>query len=661
MKRLFYIVSFLFFCNIGLSQEICDNGIDDDVDGLIDLNDTSDCSCQIGVLPPIIPNPSFESYSACPTFNSQMSKVNFWQDALLQNSPDYFNCGYRITLIPFPFPHGTGAVGFAVGNGNAKEYIGTCLLDTLHAGVTYNLQFDYAQAASISPRPIAIFGTSNCANLPYPRTPVGMFGSTTNCPSFDTNWITLDTLVPIINNGAWNRYTFTFTPTIDVTSIVIGPSCALLSSSASQAFYGAIDDLKLSQVSASVTISDTGHYCRNNLVLTANYDSIPNSFQWYKNGIALVNDTTSSYSVPPYGIGSYQVLLNYNQGCLLSSFYKVDSVTINFDYDTLGSCINSQTGEINIKNMNGGTVPYQFNIDLLPFKLDSTFTTLSPGYYAITLRDSNLCITTKSINIPEFPTPISDFVSDTVCIGLPTTLTDKSFINKGIISNWNWGKPVNSSNQNSTFTFPNSGAFPITLTSISNLGCVHDTTINVDVNPLPTIDFNHNPITVYTFDTKVCFTNSSVGAISYLWDFDFIGPSGSSTINSPCPIIFPDNEENTYSVKLIGINQFGCVDSMIKNLVIQEDFIVYIPNSFTPDGDDLNDIISINHQGIVSLKWSIFNRWGEEVFFSSELESSWDGTYKGEQVPVGSYSYKLVVRSVNGEAQEIFGHINVIR
>ena len=81
MKRLFYIVSFLFFCNIGLSQEICDNGIDDDVDGLIDLNDTSDCSCQIGVLPPIIPNPSFESYSACPTFNSQMSKVNFWQDA----------------------------------------------------------------------------------------------------------------------------------------------------------------------------------------------------------------------------------------------------------------------------------------------------------------------------------------------------------------------------------------------------------------------------------------------------------------------------------------------------------------------------------------------------------------------------------------------------
>ena len=661
MKRIIQISFLVFFSFSGISQEICNNGIDDDLDGLIDLNDTTDCNCKIGVLPSIIPNPSFESFSSCPTMVSQMSRVNFWQDALANNSPDYYNCGFSVPATSTPFPHGTGAVGFAVGNGNGKEFIGTCLLDTLQAGISYNLQFQYAQIASITPRPIAIYGTANCSNLPYPRTPTGPFGSVANCPSLGPNWVTLDSLTPLINNAAWNTYTFTFTPSFDVTAIVIGPSCQILSAGGGQAYYGTIDNLKLSTAKRKVSITSTGHYCRNNLILNAQFDSLPNSFQWYKNGIALVNDTFSSYSIPLSGTGNYQILLNYNDGCLLSDTFLVDTPTIIFDYDSTGTCANEQTGTIQVFNISGGTHPYDFGLNFSSFQLDSSFTSLASGVHTIKVRDSNLCENSRIITIDEFPVPTVNFESDTVCLGEATSVSDRSSINKGRVIAWNWETPINSSFQNTTYTFSRSGSIPVTLTATSDSGCVNDTTLNIIVNPLPIVDFNFSPTSIFTFDTKVCFTNTSSGAINYYWNFDFDGPNGSSTLMSPCTVLFPDNSQNSYSVKLIGVNQFGCVDSMTKTLIIKNDFILYIPNSFSPNEDNINDELQIYHQGIESLDWRIFNRWGEEIFYSNNLTTSWDGKHKNIIVPTGSYPYRVVVKSTNGEVKEVIGHINVIK
>ncbi|MGB1040811.1 MAG: PKD domain-containing protein, partial [Flavobacteriales bacterium] len=498
MKRFIQIALLCFISYAGYSQEICNNGIDDDSDGLVDLNDTTDCDCQIGVLPPIIPNPSFESFSSCPTMVSQMNRVNFWQDAVTLNTPDYYNCGFSVPATSTPFPHGTGAVGFAVGNGNGKEFIGTCLLDTLHAGVTYNLQFQYAQIASITPRPIAIYGTANCANIPYPRTPVGSFGSVANCPSLGPNWVTLDSLTPILNNAGWNTYTFTFTPSFDVTAIVIGPSCQLLSAGGGQAYYGTIDDLRLSYVSPTVYIDESGHYCRNNLVLTANYDSVPISFQWYRNGIALVNDTVNSYLVPSGGIGNYQVILNYNDGCLLSDTFVVDTPIIEFQYDSSGSCSNTNTGTISTFGFTGGTSPYDFSIQSSVFGVDSNFSSLFPGIYSVSVRDSNLCVGKKLITVEEFPEPTANFKADTVCLGQSTQLTDRSQIQSGTLINWNWETPINSSLQNITYTFTSIGINPVTLTVTSDSGCVNDTTLNVVVNPLPIIDFTFSPSSIFT-------------------------------------------------------------------------------------------------------------------------------------------------------------------
>ena len=294
-------------------------------------------------------------------------------------------------------------------------------------------------------------------------------------------------------------------------------------------------------------------------------------------------------------------------------------------------------------------------------KFLSSFNQLSPGLHTITVRDSNLCSITKSIEVKEFPAPVSSFISDTVCLGKPTILLDNSTLSYGSVTNWNWGTPVNSSSQNTTHTFAASGTFPLNLSTISDSGCIHDTALNVVINPLPIIDFNFDPTSVFTFDTKVCFSNLSVGALNYLWNFDFIGPNGTSTLNSPCTVTFPEENENIYRIKLIGINELGCVDSITKNLTIKEDFIINIPNSFTPNGDIHNQKLVVQGHQIFEYNLKIFDRWGELIFESNAINDSWDGTKNGVDSQIGVYVYIVNSTDIQGNRHTKRGHVTLIR
>ena len=114
-------------------DEICDNGIDDDDDGLIDINDP-DCVCEIVNLESLFPNPSFEDYNCCPETDSQLSCAEGWEQAS-GGTTDYVNtCDYMVVDQMLPFPDGEGAVLFlngTVNNGSGpeiyKEYVGACL------------------------------------------------------------------------------------------------------------------------------------------------------------------------------------------------------------------------------------------------------------------------------------------------------------------------------------------------------------------------------------------------------------------------------------------------------------------------------------------------------------------------------------------------------
>jgi len=105
----------------------------------------------------------------------------------------------------------------------------------------------------------------------------------------------------------------------------------------------------------------------------------------------------------------------------------------------------------------------------------------------------------------------------------------------------------------------------------------------------------------------------------------------------------------------------GCVDSITKPIFIQEEFYIYIPNTFLPDDNRINDVFSGSFIGVEWIKIEVFNRWGERLFYSEDLDFAWDGTFKGQKVPDGVYTWKLIYRRNKSQEQEMSGHVTVIK
>ena len=141
------IFVFLLFAAFAQGQEICNNGIDDNGNGLIDLNDTTaSCTC-VPQAPSLIPNPSFELKNCCPSTFGQMSCSQGWIQASNATS-DYMNsCGMIFPAATaaglFPPPDGNGMAGFISSLG-WQEYIGSCLTAPMTAGTSYTLQMSIA-------------------------------------------------------------------------------------------------------------------------------------------------------------------------------------------------------------------------------------------------------------------------------------------------------------------------------------------------------------------------------------------------------------------------------------------------------------------------------------------------------------------------------------
>jgi gliding motility-associated-like protein len=123
--------------------------------------------------------------------------------------------------------------------------------------------------------------------------------------------------------------------------------------------------------------------------------------------------------------------------------------------------------------------------------------------------------------------------------------------------------------------------------------------------------------------------------------------------------------ENQYYIILTAISENGCIDTTFQLIELTEDVTIYVPNSFTPDKDDLNDSWKpVITSGIErdSYELSIYNRWGELFFTTKDYTQGWDGTFRGNPVQNGTYSYQIIY-SKTGQTKKntIVGHINLIR
>ena len=279
------------------------------------------------------------------------------------------------------------------------------------------------------------------------------------------------------------------------------------------------------------------------------------------------------------------------------------------------------------------------------------------------------CVNTDQIDVTVHPLPLVDFVADTLTGCYPLEVNFNSLLHTPTdVCTFTIDGTTVLPGSNINFIFNDVRCYDINLEVVSQFGCINNLTETdyICVGEYPIADFTINPEELTSFENEASFTNESIGSETYDWNF---GDEATSTLTDPNHLyLSEENEVDSYIIELIAYSDFGCADTTYRNLNYVADLIYYIPNSFTPDGNQYNETFKpVFHSGYDpnNYKLEIFNRWGELMFESNDTNFGWDGTYginSNELVKQGVYIWKIEFREEkNKNRVEVSGHVNVIR
>lgn len=303
----------------------------------------------------------------------------------------------------------------------------------------------------------------------------------------------------------------------------------------------------------------------------------------------------------------------------------------------------------------------------------STSTNLTLNYpttinSVMSLQATNIitgCSNTISKPFAVVPNPTANFSATPLdgCAPLRVTFTDSSSANIGNLTQfiWNFGNGTTSNLQNPFNQYTINGTYTVSLIVQNSFGCLDTITEPnyITVYPNPTASFNYSPTDLNEVYSGTQFINLSVGGNTYSWDF---GDGESSTLENPYHDFPRDTGKYTVLLTVISIN--GCVDTVSGVVHIKPTYTIFIPNSFTPNMDEVNETFKIYGKGIVEVDLFIFDRWGSPITHLRNMEAvqkGWDGTKNGVNVKQDVYVYKALIRDVFGFIHEYYGQINLIR
>ena len=614
---IFLSVILLLFSFTSQAQEICDNAIDDDFDGLVDLNDP-DCDCNLLLPSSLIPNPSFEDKSCCPTQNAQLECADAWIQASNPTTDYVHTCGGYLgnsnkgAIPPLPFPDGEGGVGFRDGQAqvgpNYKEYVGACLTEPMEPGTTYRLDFFVGFMDNVygsTSLNIAIFGSTRCTDLPF-----GGNSNTIGCPENTGRYKLIDEK-PVSGSNEWIHVVFEFEATEPWDVIILGPGCdAHPLYTYDPYFY--LDRLVLAESADFGIPFDRveGRICEGGITISMRTNE-GESYQWYKDGIALPGETEPVIFIGPDldAEGIYTCVISNELGCLYSQSYQLRLPPY---YETVSDtiCEGDQ---------------YIFGQELLA----------ESGSYERRIQATDGCDSIIQLELEVLPATYAELY-DTICAG----------------EQWDYHH----------FHTDSGGEFLLTL--INTNGC--DSLIDVMLEEIPpgtgivlpdTIELNLGEKT----DLSPLWLNPAYTALQ--WS----GPNGDWLTDQS--YVFDLLPLHSGYYRLDGEDPFGCpVSDSTLVLVRTNRYHLAIPNIFTPNGDHLNDRFHFALPASVQRveRMVIFDRWGNEMFDSREQDPGdfawgWDGTFLGKLAAQGVYAYLMDVLYIDGQKKSYSGDVTLIR
>ncbi|ASS49294.1 MAG: hypothetical protein CHH17_11245 [Candidatus Fluviicola riflensis] len=353
-------------------------------------------------------------------------------------------------------------------------------------------------------------------------------------------------------------------------------------------------------------------------------------------------------------IGTYFVTVTDANGCQIMDTIHVLPGALQVD---LGPDVVLCIGEAQLLNAGNPGAVYNWSNGAIT----QSITVQEAGSYFVNVTQG-VCEGSDTVNL-VISDPLAVFsVSDTIgCAPLAVTFTDLS-TSSSAINGWSWsfGDGTFSSAQHPAHNYSQSGNYNVQLSISTVDGCVSDTSklVVVTVIPQPVASFLFSP-QIPELETEIAFIDQSVNATSWSWNF---GDGAEAFIQNPThTYTYIEN----FEVTLVVTNEM-CTDTTVAFIVIEEGLLFYVPNAFTPDDDEFNQVfkpVITSGVDLTSYHLTIYDRWGEVVFESLNTEIGWDGSYaRCGLVQDGSYTWKIEFNGKrNGKAYVYHGHVNVLK
>ncbi len=503
---------------------------------------------------------------------------------------------------------------------------------------------------------------------------------------------------PITSTGLTPVYTSTTTEggnTVTLTMTVDGQG-ACSTAQATATYPLTIYELPAGTVSGGTTlcVDDAAP----SIAFTANAGQAPYTFHYTKNGF----DTTMA--TPPYTItqptsisGNFMYTLNSivdANNCTSLPFSAKPSTTVvvnnnpkgAFELSSKTACQNSPAQLIFTGNDGYGNYTYTYSLN---GGASNTVTTINNNSTAVVgintsaqgiqpymltrVSDENNCFTTytQGDTLLIHPLPYASISGD-------TTICKDSTVQDIILSAGNGKAPydmvytlnnnsasVTTATSDSVVSVPannnQAGIFVYALKSVTDANnCKQNVsgrvTINVVENALASFDLAENSSTI--IEPFAHIYESSINAVSWQWNFD-----DGITSNSPDPQTHIYNDTGAYTIHLVVANSLGCFDSVSHIMHITQPILLYIPEAFTPNGDGINDTFAPKGDGIGEYLLHIYDRWGNLIFVSDDINKGWDGTANDgtEIAQIDTYIYVVEAEDINNKTYTYRGVFNLVK
>lgn len=276
------------------------------------------------------------------------------------------------------------------------------------------------------------------------------------------------------------------------------------------------------------------------------------------------------------------------------------------------------------------------------------------GNYSVSVTDiCNPTNPTVNINVTVNPSPVASFSAPVVVDCLPSSI---EFINNSsnvVSSLWNFGDGGTSNDNNPSYAYQFAGLYNVSLTVFDNNGCSNTKTINelIEIFPPAEIAYTITPQVTNLLNSDIVFQNNTPNCASQEWDLGVYGSSTSAVYS------YSFEEVGTYYVGLSVVTENGCVEQIKDSVIIEDNYVIYFPTSFTPNGDGLNDVFMPLGGGMQKFKLEIYNRWGNLIYTSNNLNQPWDGNGHGQD----NYIWKVYVKDNTGVDREMIGSVTLLR